>query len=213
MLQTFTFEYNSKEYIVEVTRKRMKRIIYRFRDGKILISSPRLVPLFSLKEGVKKFGPKLIEKGEKPLAEGDDFIYIFGIKTKIYDSGEIPMSDGTSIIYKDRNDLHKKLKKLLLKVIDSRQKYYESMMEINPHYKVRIRKVKTIYGSNSAQTHAITYSSQLIHFSFEIIDSLIVHELAHHFVRNHSKKFYEVVLKYYPNYYIYNKMLKRGIFK
>jgi predicted metal-dependent hydrolase len=210
MDKTFLYIYENKEYIVEITYKRMKNIRYRFKDDKFLVSASRLASLNQIKLGIEKFAPKLIKKAKKEKLIGEDYIYIFGKKVILDNKKEIIFSNGEIIKYKDINDLIISLNKLLLKVIESRQIYYENLMNINPHYKCRIKKVSSIYGSNSKKTHSISYSNILLHYDFKIIDTIIVHELAHHFVRNHSKSFYDVVLKYYPNYYKYNKMLKKG---
>ena len=62
-------------------------------------------------------------------------------------------------------------------------------------------------------SNRITFSLELIHFSPEIIDSVIIHELAHDFYRDHSIRFYNVVYQYCPNYdSLRNKMVK-GEFK
>ena len=121
-------------------------------------------------------------------------------------------SDGGVLKYKDREQLEKKLKKWFLEYITSRNQYYEQVMGIRTPYKVRVRKMTTRYGSNSKSTHSITYSMVLMHYSCEIIDSVIVHELAHHFVRDHSKKFYNVVYQYCPNYKALHKRLRKGEF-
>ena len=47
----------------------------------------------------------------------------------------------------------------------------------------------------------------------EIIDSVIIHELAHHFVYDHSDNFYKVVYKYCPNYDILRKKLIKAEFE
>ena len=86
-------------------------------------------------------------------------------------------------------------------------------MNIKSDYDVRVKTVKTIYGSNSNLTKTITFNSVLIHYSLDIIDSVVVHELAHDLVRNHSKEFYKVVLKTMPDYYLRDKKLRGGIVK
>ena len=55
---------------------------------------------------------------------------------------------------------------------------------IKKPYRVSVKKMTSRYGSNSSQTHTVSYSLVLLHYSVEIIDSVIVHELAHDFVRN-----------------------------
>ena len=139
-------------------------------------------------------------------------MYLLGNKIAISESGEINFTNGDKIVYKSKEDLEKKLKKWFLPILEKRNRYYEQMMGIRKPYNVKIRKMTTRYGSNSGSTHSITYSTILMHYTYDVIDSVIVHELAHHFVRNHSQKFYNVVYKYYPNYKVCHRRLKKGEF-
>ena len=81
------------------------------------------------------------------------------------------------------------------------------------HYIVKVRNMKSRYGSNNRQSKAITYSLVLLHYSPDIIDSVIIHELAHHFVYNHGSNFYKVVYKYCPNYDMLRKKLIKAEFE
>ena len=102
------------------------------------------------------------------------------------------------------------IKKELLSYLTSRTLYYEALMDIRPPYKILVRDMTTRYGVNSKTTQRITYALSLAHYSREIIDCIIVHELAHHFERNHQKAFYDVVYKYCPNYdELHEKLRKR----
>ena len=212
MDKSFIFSYLDKEYIVEITYKKVKNIIYKYKDGKFLVSSPRFVSLKLIEKNLIKFAPKLLKRADKPKAEDDNFIYLLGVKINLEEGGKLTFSNGDVINYSSKEDLKNKFIKYYYDILLKRHRYWESLMQSNPPYKIRMRKVKTIFGSNSYATKTITYSDKIIHYSMEIVDSLIVHELAHHFVRNHSKLFYDVVIKYCPNYYIYNKKIKRGIY-
>jgi hypothetical protein len=46
-----------------------------------------------------------------------------------------------------------------------------------------------------------------LHFAPEIIDSVIIHELAHLDHPNHSSRFWKEVKTYCPNYQAYDKIL------
>ena len=212
--QQIIYKYKDKEYPVVVTRKRIKSIRYIFRSGVFYVSAPKL---FVSKErivmGLDKFAEKLIKSDTKSKARGEDYIYLLGVKVYLDKAGEIFFSDGTTIKYKDHDDLDKKLKKWFLGYIEKRHRYYESVMEIKKPYKVKVRKMSSRYGSNSSQTHSITYSLILMHYTSDVMDSVIVHELAHDKVHNHSKDFYNVVYKYCPNYKALDRRLRKGEFQ
>ena len=44
----------------------------------------------------------------------------------------------------------------------------------------------------------------------EVVDSIVVHELCHRKEMNHSKRFYEEILKVFPDYYKWDKWLKEN---
>ena len=58
----------------------------------------------------------------------------------------------------------------------------------------------------------LTFSFVLIHYSKEVIDSVVIHELAHDLFFDHSSNFYNVVYNYCPNYDILRKQLVKGEF-
>ena len=89
--------------------------------------------------------------------------------------------------------------------------YYKNIMNIPVDYKIHIKNVKTILGSNSLKTKSLTFSIILIHYPLVVIDSIVVHELAHYFYRNHSKNFYNVVYKYFPDYKKGLSIFKKGL--
>ena len=211
--QEFIYIYNEKQYKVIVTRKKMRSIRYRYKDGTFKISAPYLlVSQKQIIDGLNKYAPKLIEMDARTHASGDGFMYLLGTKIAIKESGEINFDNGEKIVYKSQEDLNRKLKKWFQILLEKRTRYYEKVMGIKKPYKVRVRKMTSRYGSNASGTHSITYSMLLIHYTTDVIDSVIVHELAHDAVKNHSQKFYDVVYKYCPNYKELHRRLRKGEF-
>ena len=209
----FTYIHKGKEYRLIVTRKRMKSIRYTYKDSVFRVSAPHLfVTQKQIEEGLEKYADKLIALDVREKASDDSYIYLLGNRVPLEESGEIRFDDETSIKYKNHEDLNKKLMKWFLVLIEKRHRYYENIMGIDKPYKVRVRKMRTRYGSNASHTHSITYSLILMHYSVDVIDSVIVHELAHDKVRNHSEKFYNVVYKYCPEYKTLHKRLRKGEF-
>ena len=212
-MKNFFYKVNDKEYEVVVTVKRMKNIHYRFKDDKFYISCPRFTTQRQLLMGLNRFGESLIKRvNSKGQAIGDDYIYLFGDKIIINQSGTLKVGDYPIIKYNNHEDLLIKLKPIFLKIVTERVRYYEKMMNV-PSYRITVRKMSSRYGSNSKSSKHITLAMSLIHYSIPIIDSVIVHELAHIKVYNHSKEFYDVVYKYFPDYENCHTKLRKGIFK
>lgn len=210
-MSNFLYKVNDKEYEVEVIYKRIKNVHYRFRDNKFIVSCNCLTSKGFIVRGLDKYAEKLIKASLVPEAINDNSIYIFGVKYDLSYPGKITFSGYPQINFKNEEELYKKLKPVFLDIVTKRVRYYESLMNV-PSYKVGVRMMKSRYGSNSKHTKSLSFNLTLIHYSMPIIDSVVVHELAHILVYNHSKKFYDVVYKYCPEYPKYRKMLIRGIY-
>ena len=211
-MNDFTFKIDNIEYPVHIVKKRIRNIHYRFKDGAFYISCPYIVGKITILNGLNKYGKTLINRDVKVPPIGNDYIYLYGVKVPLKESGSISFTNGETITYKDKKDLLKKINTKFLKFVTNRTDYYAKLMDL-PKYKVSIRNMRTRYGSNSKSTQSIHYSTVLQHYSVEIIDSVIIHELAHILVPNHSKEFYDVVYKYCPNYKAYKRKLNRGEYK
>jgi len=209
-MQDFIYSINEKDYNVHIIHKRIKNIHYRFIDGQFVVSCHPLTLKKQIENGLNKFAVSLIERSVKVTPFTNEYIYLYGSKVLLKNgNGKISFTNGEIIEYKNENELKKKLKAMFLKIAANRTKYYANLMNL-PEYKVSVRDMKTRYGSNSRRTQKICYSTILQHYSYEIIDSVIIHELAHIKVPNHSKSFYDVVYKYCPNYKQLRKKLING---
>lgn len=211
MIKEFTYPYKGKEYLVTVTYKRSHCISYHFRDEVFVVYCPYLTSKARIVMGLDRFAEKLIDENPHVLGRGDDFIYLLGVKVPLKESGEIFFGDGNIISYTGEKDLDKQLRQWFLSLLKQRHHYYESVMGISQN-KIRVRNMSSRYGSNSVGHHSITYSLILMHYSVDVIDAIIVHELAHCFVSGHSKKFYDVVYKYCQDYKHLHERLRKGKF-
>lgn len=211
MTYTLNYTYEEKSYLVIITKKRMKTITFRLINGSFKVSAPWYVSKKKILEYLDKFAPKMIKKDSiKNKQEDTNSIYFLGVKYDLNESRVIQLESGEHIIYKDIEDLKKSLSKIFLKIVTERVRYYESIMSA-PSYKVAIGNTKSRYGSNSLRTKTLRFSTLIMPYSLAIIDSVVVHELAHCFYMDHSKNFYNVVYKYYPEYKKYHTLLKKGI--
>ncbi|MBR0343603.1 MAG: M48 family metallopeptidase [Oscillospiraceae bacterium] len=92
--------------------------------------------------------------------------------------------------------------------IPQRVSYHAKRMGIE-YDRIFIRAQKTRWGSCSAKGN-LNFNCLLMLTPPEVIDSVIVHELAHRIHMNHSKAFYETVYKYFPDYRKWNSWLKEN---
>ena len=200
----FEFVKDNVTYKVFVTYKSFQRNIYfRYKKDGFYVSAPYLTTNKAIIKGIEKFFPKLIEQHERETSHfsfEDDYVYLLGEKLFL-----------SSLNIKDEKELNLFLKKESLRILLEEVEKYQQIMDISTSYKVKIRNTTRQYGSNSKKTHTLSFQTSLIHFSLDIIDTVVVHELAHHFERNHQKGFYEIVYKYSPDYKSLQKKLKKGI--
>lgn len=202
---------NDQKYEVVVTYKPLKKTIsYRFREGKFVVSAPTFCPFYEIEKGLVKFGPRLVKASAKPSPYFDDKVYIFGHVYSL-EEGEVTFPNGKTIFFEDRVQFEKKLKKVFLEVVSELVRINEQKMNIEKN-KVRVRKMKTRYGSNSKKTQTICIAFELVHYELDIINAIVIHELAHCLVFDHSKQFYDVVYRYCPNYKELHKSLRKGEF-
>ena len=203
---------DGQEYEVLITHNRIRNIHFRFENGVFKVSCPRITRMSQIKSGLDKFARKLRDRNPKNQAFGEDYVYLFGHKIPVTYPGSISLKDETKINFKDKDDLLKKMRKVFLKYMQEHTEFYAHRMNC-PLYLVKVRQMKSRYGSNNRSAKTLTYSLTLIHYSPEIIDSVIIHELAHCFVYNHSDSFYRVVYKYCPEYDKLRKKLIRAEFE
>ncbi|MCI2111400.1 MAG: M48 family metallopeptidase [Bacilli bacterium] len=183
--------YEGLSYPVEVTFKRVRNISFRLsRDGgSMKVSCPCLTERRYLERKIAEYFPKLKRKLEFEPSESGDEVYLFGVKNTIGGYGVLDEKKKAGF-----------LKGKLLSYIKEREPFYEKAMGIERPYELKVRSMRSRYGVNSRSNHRLTFALELVHYDPKIIDSVIVHELAHDFERNHQKAFYEIVFRFCPDY-------------
>lgn len=140
---------------------------------------------------------------------GNDYIDILGSRRRLVNLslGQTRQTLSDFVVVNEK-DLKNKLKELAKDVITDRVRIYEKKMNV-PEHVVKITNMRAALGKNYYLKRMITIDKNIIHFSLEEIDALVIHELAHYYEHNHSKNFYNIVLTYCPNY---RKIIKKLIY-
>lgn len=205
-------EINNKIYPIVIVKKKNKNSYIRVKDSTIIITTNFFVPQFEVKKIIKnneKAIYKMIVNDEKKQSKNSDFYYL-GHK---YDIIIVPTIDkidftDTKIFVSSLTYLDKWLKKKIVEIFKERFNYNYNLMNENISLpNLRIRKMKTRWGVCSKK-NIITLNSELIKYTLNEIDYVIIHELSHLTYFNHSKDFWNLVSKYCPNYKEYRKNLK-----
>ncbi len=91
-------------------------------------------------------------------------------------------------------------------IIPERVEYYAGLMGIS-YGRITIREQKTRWGSCSSKGN-LNFNWKLTLMPQEILDYVVVHELAHRKEMNHSKDFWKIVEKVLPDYRERRRRLK-----
>ena len=183
------YAYQGKDIPASITYKRVRylRLRYDVEKGRLRLSVPLFTSLRDIDAFVSRNLPKVLEKvPKKKVVYDGEALFLFGERIVV---GEL-----------EEGELSRYYKKMGLPYLKQRVTYYSELMGITQAYKVRMREMKRTYGSNSRRTGSLTFQTRLMAFPKDIIDSVVVHELAHHFQFDHSSKFYDIVYTYCPDY-------------
>ena len=93
-----------------------------------------------------------------------------------------------------------------LKIFPERTAYFAARMGVN-YGRITIREQKTRWGSCSAKGN-LNFNYQIYYLPDELLDYVVVHELAHRRHMNHSDEFWREVEQYFPMYRQCRKRLK-----
>ena len=144
----------------------------------------------------------MIDKDIRKNINNDKFT-LFGKSYEIiYDNNIKSIEIIENKIYtKDEKALNKWLDKYIHQTFTNHLFYCYNLFEENiPKPTLKIRSMKTRWGVCNIKTHNITLNKELYKKDIECLKYVCIHELSHLIEANHSKSFWKVVEKYYPNY-------------
>lgn len=150
------------------------------------------------------------DKFEKLVVEnGAGFLY-FGRPYTIMKCGtDAIKTEEDKLLVKydtDIDDIVKWMKETAADIIKRRAEFYAQIMNVK-YSVVKISGAKTRWGSCSAK-NSLNFSWRLVMCSPQVIDYVVVHELAHIIHKNHGRDFWAMVETYMPNYKAYRKWLR-----
>lgn len=208
------YEINGIDYPVIITRKNNKNTYIRFKDDMTFnITTSYFTTkkqILNILEQNKKQLTEMINKKNKYLEQSQKFYYM-GQK---YDIIIVRDYEGvylnTDKIYAaSTDDINKWYKKQIVTLFKERLDYnYNLFKEKIPYPKLKIRTMKTRWGVCNKKDNSVTLNSNLIKYSLDKLDYVIIHELSHFIHFNHSKDFWNTVGKYCSNYKDIRKKLK-----
>lgn len=197
---------------VQVIRKKNKNIYFRFDEKlNLVVTANKWVSereIGKLIENNKKSLEKLYVKVQNKQKKINEFWYLGNKYELIYDDDieDLEFNNGR-IICKNEGELNKFLK-FKTKEIFTQEVYKMCKIIETPDFELKIRKMKSRWGVCNYQKKTITLNSELIKYSRDILQYVIVHEMCHFYHHNHGNGFWEMVSNYYPNYKLARKELR-----
>lgn len=160
------------------------------------------------------YSAKKIAKINSEELMNDKFVYLLGEKRRIVVLNEGQNSTSmTDLIVRDRKDVNKYIDKFRMEVYLERVRRYEHIMNSPYVHEVKTRSFDRAYGKNFYGPKRIVLEKRLIHFSLDIIDHTVMHEIAHDYHHNHSKDFYRVLELFCPDHKKLKEKLSYGVRK
>lgn len=92
-------------------------------------------------------------------------------------------------------------------ILDQRVEYYGRILGVEPS-QVRIRSPKRLWGSCHPSKRVLNFNWKIIMAPVEMLDYVVIHELSHIKVPDHSKRFWRFVSQFCPDFKKHNEWFK-----
>lgn len=217
-----------------LNKKKIRNINIRIKpDGNVYLSCPlKMKPEEAEKFLIQKYDwiVKQQNRLEKYSAEKENYEFKNGGKPyfmgKLYTLNIFPNKSNNVELLDDSINIF--IKEKYIENIDYIQKYYEKWLKeqafevyknlvikyqnqmskyVKSFPQIEVKKLKTRWGSCMPTRNKVTFNLSLIKTPYECIEYVVVHELAHFKHQNHSKKFYNLVEIYIPDWKERRKLL------
>lgn len=209
MASANTYILNNKEYPIEIIRKNNKNTYLRVKDSKIIVTTNYLTSLTTINKLIKNNTTFINKQLTKEDLKKEEIFKLFGNSYDIIYGFKDTEIENNKIYTKDLKTLNKYLTKYITNIYNERLDYYYHLFEENiPIPNLKIRKMTSRWGVCNIKNHNVTLNLELSKYNIECLNYVIVHELSHFIHPNHSKDFWLLVSKYYPNYKEIRKHLR-----
>jgi len=215
-----------------ITRKKnCKHIILKIIHGKVCISAPQYTSNHEIQQFVDLKRNWIMQQlaktpsvllsfceNETMLLFGKHYrLHIIQTKRKTI---KIRLQDEVIEILAPSNATEQQIKKKFKHFLKQEAVgYFEScLLELRTRHDIypiidkflekwRIRFMKTAFGLCYAGRNEIVLNTELVMYERKYVQYVILHELVHFYVQNHSKEFYRLFEKLEPNWRYYKKEL------
>ncbi len=193
---SFQIEINQRLVTVQLEKKRnIKHVYLRVLNPSLIqIKTNIYYTLYDAKNLIEKkidWISTSILKLEKKSVNEDEFLYL-GVRKKLEE-------------FKIKN-IDNFYKKEILKYLPNLVDDYAKKMNLFPT-SIKYRKNKRTWGSCNYK-NGLNFNILLMKFPIELMEYVVIHELAHIKHKNHSKGFWDLVEEFCPDYKQREKIFK-----
>lgn len=198
--------------------KQVKNINMRISSkGEVVVSANPFVPMDKIDDFVSskvswivKHQKSMQERSQKSMID-DKHIILYGNSLKIRKTtgkyNHVSYDKDTLYVQcREQADPEKVIRQFLDKLcrdvfLDIATLTFRSLSDYHLEFPdVKIRDMKSRWGSCTPAKNSITLNRKLIHYPFEFIEYVVLHEFVHFIQPNHSKAFYNIIENYMPDY-------------
>ena len=214
---------------VKIIKKEVENITLKVRpNGEAILTAPKSASDEHIKFIIKKRAKWIAQKRaffasfkmpKKEYVSGEDFKYLGrSYRLKVMQSKEecVKLQRGyLELFVKDKSDLERKRNLVYEWYHEKAMLYFFNILqEFNKIVKqdiksVKIRQMKTRWGSCNPYKSYINLNIELIKKPKACIEYVVFHELAHLLYPDHSKKFYDYLSLYMPDWQKRKEILER----
>lgn len=200
---------DNKEFYYQVFFKKTKNVYLRIKAGVITVSAPKKYKANDIEQFIIKhqeFVLKHLNIVKSPLYSLVDFP-LFGRVHQIIRSDGKTLKIEENFVYIPEKFTDKKIEDFYKKVtVDKAKELVEKelkylLKEINfQGINFKSQLMKSRFGSCNIRTKRINLNSILSRFDIKYLRAVLIHELVHINEANHQNGFYDLLLKYVPDY-------------
>ncbi|HEX7540647.1 MAG TPA: SprT family zinc-dependent metalloprotease [Anaerolineales bacterium] len=202
------------DHLIHSRRKTVALIIQR--DGTLTVRAPLRISDIHIQEFVQNHAEWIREKQaqakasppppQKHFVDGETFLYLgkeYPLTIVAHQRSDLTFSGykfqlANSNLPKARQVFIRWYKSQALRVISERVAFHANRNKFT-YQKIRISSARTRWGSCSTNG-TLSFTWRLVLAPPEIVDYVVLHELVHTQIRNHSKAFWQKVGEILPEY-------------
>ena len=210
------------DYLIRTNRRSISISINNI--GQVIIKAPRRVSMDEIQKVIDKkerwiaLHKERIEKNNelnKNILTYKDILFCGNIYHIEFDERikKSTLIDNYCLIpLKYKDTYQRKLilwyKKIANEILTQRVQYFCDLMQLEPSA-IKLTNARTCWGTCNSKG-VVSLNWRLMMVPHNLIDYVVVHELAHLVQMNHSKLFWQVVYSVLPDYASRRKSLKQG---